>query len=78
MAAILSSILVILRRTKPVFKLEREFDGSYQCMKSGRNPNKMTKNDHDNGQTDRWTYEQKTSNIKALCFVVSDKRFFSC
>ena len=42
---------------------------------------KMTKNDHDTGRTDRWTYgqtSQKTSNIKALCFVVLDKKFFSC
>ena len=36
-AAILSAMLVIGRRTKPVFKLEREVDGSNQYMKFGRN-----------------------------------------
>ena len=38
MAAIFSAILVIVRRTKLVFKLEQEFDESNPYMKFGRNP----------------------------------------
>ena len=38
MAAIMSVILVIIRQTKPVFELEREFNGSHPYMKFGRNP----------------------------------------
>ena len=41
-ATILSAIMVIVPRTKPIFKLEREFDGSYPYLKFGRNPIKMT------------------------------------
>ena len=37
------AILVIVRRTKLVFKLEHEFDGNNRYMKFERNPIKMTK-----------------------------------
>ena len=43
MAAILSAILVIVRKTKLVFNLEQEFDGSNPYMNIERNPIKMTK-----------------------------------
>ena len=38
----MSAILIIARQTKPVFKLEREFDGSNPKMKFERN---LIKND---------------------------------
>ena len=41
-AAILSAILIIVRRLKPIFKLEPEFDGSNPYMKFERN---LIKND---------------------------------
>ena len=49
------AILVIVRLTKSVFKLEREFDGSNPYMK-GRNPIKMTKLVTTTADTDRRRY----------------------
>ena len=41
-AAILLAVMVIVRWTNPIFKLEREFDRRNPYMKFERNPIKMT------------------------------------
>ena len=46
----MSAILAIVHRTFPVFKLERELDGSNPFMNFGRD---LIENKSDNGQTDR-------------------------
>ena len=59
MAAILSAILVIGRRTRPIFELELEVDKSNLYMKFGRNP---IKNDSVRVTTDGQTGGQAENN----------------